>query len=513
MRPSRGTETGPSQQREPSREAQEIEEEAQAAAEDRARDTQPDRAPRSGGQVTPSTEPEPEPQVDVPTPDVQGALEEASEAISAGIEETATRERVSDPTALALGVQDEVVRDPGPAEVGLGRAANIVNVPQTALVLAARAEFLGERGAEVARGEAGEAARATQRAIESTVSSGVRAFEERPIETAAQLGGSLAFSGAALGGAAAAGSRASRAARFGIQPGEEIAGAVGSRATRAVAGERASDALFPGGEPLFLSEEAAIRGAQRAASGARDLAGRARVRGVGAGVPALEFETRQEQERPAEPERPDRRHDREEDDDRRPPLERDPFEDSGPTRDPFESEFDIEPELETEIESELRNDVLRFQPGLDAQERQQQATTPELDPLLDTTIGLESDTGIEQDIGGRDVIREIEELRSGSRIRQELREDTALEQELEQEVQTRSALEQELESETETETEFEPRFENRREGFLGDFLDEDEDEERFLDRLFSGDRGVTARLTRTELDFDDVGAEVEDVDQ
>jgi len=85
-----------------------------------------------------------------------------------------------------------------------------------------------------------------------------------PGEASARLVGSLAGTGLIMGGAAAVSSRAGAASRWTIQPGEELAGTVGYRATRRLRNQRTAERYFPNQEPLIFSEEAAIRGVKRA---------------------------------------------------------------------------------------------------------------------------------------------------------------------------------------------------------------------------------------------------------
>jgi len=90
--------------------------------------------------------------------------------------------------------------------------------------------------------------------------------------------GSLGGTAAAFRATAGAG-RVGTATRFAIQPGEEIAGAAGFRATRATLGQRRADQLFPNQEPVFLSEEFALRAGRRGLDAARSR-GRAAARRV-----------------------------------------------------------------------------------------------------------------------------------------------------------------------------------------------------------------------------------------
>jgi hypothetical protein len=94
---------------------------------------------------------------------------------------------------------------------------------------------------------------------------------ENPLETGALAFGSLAGSYGAISTASKISSRAGTATRYAIQPGEELAGTIGHSATKATAGTKAADKLFPNKEPLIFSEEAAIRGGKKAVSKVRGL--------------------------------------------------------------------------------------------------------------------------------------------------------------------------------------------------------------------------------------------------
>jgi len=107
-----------------------------------------------------------------------------------------------------------------------------------------------------------------------------------------ELGAGLAAGATVFRAGAAIGPRAGTATRFAIQPGEEILGRGGFAATRRFRGEETAQRLFPQQEPLIFSEEAALRGINRAADRAQEEIDRINIRapGVGAGVPRLEFE-------------------------------------------------------------------------------------------------------------------------------------------------------------------------------------------------------------------------------
>lgn len=106
-------------------------------------------------------------------------------------------------------------------------------------------------------------------AAEEGLGQAVDAAVESPARTTGMVVGSLGASGAAFRATANAG-RLGTATRYAIQPGEEIAGSAGFRATRRLAGKGAAQRAFPNREPVVFSEEAAIRGARGARSRASD---------------------------------------------------------------------------------------------------------------------------------------------------------------------------------------------------------------------------------------------------
>lgn len=85
---------------------------------------------------------------------------------------------------------------------------------------------------------------------------------ENPASFAGLGIGSLAASYGIMSAAARVSPRAGVAARYAIQPGEELAGSLGYRATRRAASTRTAERLFPNREPLIFSEEAALRTAR-----------------------------------------------------------------------------------------------------------------------------------------------------------------------------------------------------------------------------------------------------------
>lgn len=165
----------------------------------------------------------------------------------------------------------------------------------------------------------------SQNPAESVIAAGAfseQAAREVATQTAREpvmTAGMLLGTGGVFAAARAVGPRASLATRAALQPGEELVGRGGaaafnrggsaiSRAGAAAPGisgaaldrlsggtQRAGDVLFPRGEPLFASEEAAMMVAQRARQGAGEAAGRVRQ----AELPDLE--------RPSLPQSPIRR--------------------------------------------------------------------------------------------------------------------------------------------------------------------------------------------------------------
>jgi hypothetical protein len=421
----------------------------------------PLRAPRSGAQTTPSTEPDQEmaemnqeamDTVRDVTDRVREETEAAGEAISEGIEtlQEAGDDAVipTDPTAQALGVQEGLRREASPFETGAVGGLEVFNVPQTALGLAAAGGFAGARLGEVARGEEDVAAQRTARGAIAAGEALEEQVTERPVETVGAAATSVALSGGGFLAAARLGGRAGLAARAAVQPGEELIGQVGGRGTRAIAGERAADTLFPNNEPILFSEEAAIRGVERFAGGVQDLRSRTSVAGVGAGVPAIEIETEQETEDMddggmMEPPESDidepifREPEPMSGGVRRRGVERDPFDD--PFDDPFESPFELEIETESELEQEI--------------ERETEA--------IRTQVGLNLES-IQQDVFETPTERPPFEIQTPI-------ERTPFETEFEQ-----TQVEIEQEQETEQELEFRRETETRREVEPFDFFDMDD---------------------------------------
>lgn len=96
-------------------------------------------------------------------------------------------------------------------------------------------------------------------AVAGQVAGSASYMADNPLEVAAGGLVSLPVSAGIFGAASAIGPRAGAIARWSIQPGEEALGAAGYRATAGLAGTSAADRWFPNQEPIFFSEEAAIR--------------------------------------------------------------------------------------------------------------------------------------------------------------------------------------------------------------------------------------------------------------
>jgi hypothetical protein len=414
--------------------------------------------------------------VDIPDIDAQGAVEEAARTFSEGVEtlqETAEQDVLpTDPTAAALGVEEGPTREASPFEQGAVAGVEAFNVPATALGLQAGAEFAGERFGELAGGREEEALQETERAGTELLEAAETSIRERPLQTAGAGVASLALTGGVLGGVSRISGRAGQAARLGVQPGEELLGQVGGRTTRAVAGERAAERLFPNNEPLIFSEEAAIRGIDRAAAGVSNLRERARIRGVGAGVPAIEIESQLEQDVTpqdfrevenrdplARPERTERRRERARfrGRDRR---------DLGPNvraRRRPQLEIEQESELAREVETETEAFRAQLGVGLDVQPVELTGQAVGIDQAVDQATEAE-------------LARELETELVG-----------------ETEVAQESEIARELFTETETETRREV------EGFGAQTMDETD---LGMDLDLEGVRTVEARLRQRELDVE-----------
>jgi len=379
--------------------------------------------------------------------DIERDLQEASETIRREGEEFFGQD-------VAVLGGESFVEQPGAVGAsvrGAGRGlTGLADVPGTALGLAAGAGFAGARLGEAGRGDPMLAAQRTQEAAEAAVARGVEAARERPVETGAALTASLVGSAGVFGAASAAGRGAGTATRFAIQPGEELIGRGGFAATRAVRGERAAERLFPMQEPLIFSEEAALRAGR---AGLERIQGAdVRVRGVGAGVPALEVEFETETE---------------------PELGRDELEtptlliESERVRSQLENEVLTEFEFETETER-VTEPAFEFRTEL------------ELPPPVEVPAEGVSETFVESEF--------LQELELETEV------ETELEGELLAEVEQEPLRETEVAAprETETEVEVEPLLQQI----------EDDEDDLFREFDLSGVRAVEAVLDPGELDIE-----------
>jgi len=217
--------------------------------------------------------------------EVENAVDSTADSIQSGINNAATDLfSADDPTgrsagALALNAagQEELAEDYDAGIRNFGSsfysgAASIANVPALAGGAA--------EGVEVGSAAVNEAVTPGDQEFGDRASRRGRALRDQVVESAnadrvgfaGQAAGALIGSYGAIAGASRVSARAGTATRYAIQPGEEIAGSVGFRATRATLGEGAATRAFPNREPLIFSEEAAISGGRRAVGGARAAA-------------------------------------------------------------------------------------------------------------------------------------------------------------------------------------------------------------------------------------------------
>ena len=408
-------------------------------------------------------------------------LAEAGALVSRGITDIATAPRAVSPTAVALGAEPGL-REPTGFEVGVVEGSlELANVFATAEGFRAGGEFVGERIQEAEEEGVSEAIETTEQAAEDTVDAFEAQFREDPGRFAGAVAGSLLVSGGAFAAARQAGAGTSLAARAIIQPGEEIAGIGGFRLTRALAGERRAQQLFPNQEVLLFSEEAAIRTAQSASARARDIFDRAdvRVRGVGAGVPTLEVEVR-------------------------PELETELADMEMQERLLAAEQRRVVPMQEPGFRSDLTPEGTFLEPrGLDPRTRRrlrmQQETELELEQELEEEL---EQRRLEIDVEVADLLGETElDLEQELFAELEVEAEQELEQELELETEVEQEVEQELELELETELEVERREPEQR--LEVEPLFPEVAELREADRLedsLGGVRTVEAALRPTEFE-------------
>jgi hypothetical protein len=404
--------------------------------------------------------------------DAREELEQASADIRGGVSDFFGQDIAllgGESLTEAEGVTGSLVRG---AE---GAVAGIADVPGTALGLAEAGQFAGERGAEVVGGDIDEAVDTTVSAGEEVLSDLERSFEEDPVQFTTTLGVSLGATAAGFGAASAIGPRAGLGTRLAVQPGEELVGQIGGRTTRALAGERVADRLFPNNEPFLLSEEAALRGVNRGLEGARDRFDAIEnidvgIAGPGAGFPALEVEIETEQE------------------EGQPEIRREDIEtptllvESQRLQTEIEQELLFESELETETESELEAELERVNTRLEG-----------IFGGGDQEIGLDQQLDPELSIDQR-----FEQLQEPI---DRLDQVTDLEQRLAQETEQRQRFESETETEQEQRFELQPPREIEVEPRLFEPQLPDPDEVIPTEAL-AGVRSVEAFVDPSELEVD-----------
>lgn len=169
-------------------------------------------------------------------------------------------EDVQDAGDVAATMQDA---DRTPAAEAYGNftegAVSIANVPQLAVTGTEVAEYGVYAVDQYQAGELDELQAETADVAAQRGQAVVDYTLENPAEVAGTGAGALVGSAAIMGTAGSISSRAGTASRYAIQPGEELIGSAGFRATRALRGERAAQRYFPNREPVIFSEEAAIR--------------------------------------------------------------------------------------------------------------------------------------------------------------------------------------------------------------------------------------------------------------
>jgi len=199
----------------------------------------------------------------------EDAIAPAADATSVLTPQVAAERLLTDADAENPGVAERAT------ESFIEGAGIIVDVPGGVAGLIEAGEFIGGGLAAGVEGRGGEYRDRSVEAGEQAVNAAVQQFQRRPVETGATTVGALVGTAAFSAGAARASTTAGEVAPFAFQPGEELAGYIGNRATRLVS-PRAARRLFPDNEPLLMSEEAAIRTARATARRARTTGGRAK---------------------------------------------------------------------------------------------------------------------------------------------------------------------------------------------------------------------------------------------
>ncbi|MEF8939627.1 MAG: hypothetical protein V5A22_07250 [Salinivenus sp.] len=144
------------------------------------------------------------------------------------------------------------------ASGAVGLPASVISAGETGVEAGQfTAERIEEEGVIEGSAQSGQAAAGATRQFAVDTANQIR---NNPIRAA----GSLAGSGGVFGAARRIGPRTSQVTRGVIQPGEELLGAGLNRVPRV------GDRLAPNSEPIFFSEEAAIRTGRRAGGAVRD---------------------------------------------------------------------------------------------------------------------------------------------------------------------------------------------------------------------------------------------------
>jgi len=238
----------------------------------------------------PATEQFGDVQVGVPGTDktAEEHLESASSAYQKSVRETSDalfdEGGVASESIIAEGLeaaeQDEAADafEEGLRSFGKGTfegAAAIGNVPGVALGVKEGGEIVGYGVSETYHGRGGEALEDTKAAAATAVTEARKYAVQNPVKFSGLLAGSLAGSYTAMSGTAKISSRAGKATRYAIQPGEELAtGAATKVAQRTATGQRALNKI-PGGR--IDNEELALYAGQKAVGKTRDAAGRVKA--------------------------------------------------------------------------------------------------------------------------------------------------------------------------------------------------------------------------------------------
>ncbi|WP_423745098.1 hypothetical protein V5735_03470 (plasmid) [Haladaptatus sp. SPP-AMP-3] len=238
-----------------------------------------------------------------PEDEVESALDDASHAISKATSDVANA--AFNPKGVAgQSAGEEILRAIGRDDLGrqyeetlrsFGKgttkgAGALANVPALAKGGMEGAELVGYGANETFEGRGGEFKDKSVERGGAIVDNAVEQATSNPAETTGLLVGSLAGSYGAMSTAAEIGPRAGLLTRMSIQPGEELAGRAGYAATKAARGTRAAERYFPNGEPLLMSEEAAISGGKRVAGAVKSKAARAMELARSGELPATPYQ-------------------------------------------------------------------------------------------------------------------------------------------------------------------------------------------------------------------------------